>query len=573
MIHTRRHACSLVALVAAAGLAPTLTAQTTLEGVQLVDRALTGEITLGNLRGAVAVLDYDRDGFMDLAIGDTSSTLPIRLFRNVPDPARPGRRAFADATLGAGLDDADSRARTGGGGIIAADYDNDGFPDLFLPARKFSDNTSGLLLHNNRNGTFTNVSVAAGVRTPPGENAESASWVDYDNDGFTDLFVAAGGTTAHTMRLYHNNKNGTFTDVTSILPVISGVGVIYSHLWSDVDDDGYPDAVVLTTSGAPPTLLHNTAGPGGSRTFTDIAAAAGFTVLGPAPMGIAAGDFDGDGDRDFAITNGVQGVYYRNDAGHLTQIFPFGTFFGWGTTWIDADNDGRLDNYQAGSYPKSANADRLMRNLGNNQWSDVSPALNGGSFSSQYAVQVDIDNDGRQDIITVNPGVPGQFISVYENNSPRANHWLKVALRGDGKRTNRDAIGAIVRAQTGGVTGRTQTVEIIDGSSTTATEDLRPNFGLGLATSVDWIEVQWPRTGTLAQRTERFVGPFAADQIATLTAYCASDFNRDGFVTGDDFDSYVTAFVAGNPAADFDGDGFVTGDDFDAYVLAFQSGC
>jgi len=242
---------------------------------------------------------------------------------------------------------------------------------------------------------------------------------------------------------------------------------------------------------------------------------------------------------------------------------------------VTADyNDGWLDNYQAGSWPKSANADRLIRNLGNNQWSDVSPALNeGGVYSSQYAVQVDIDNDERQDIITVNPGTPGQFISVYENNSPRTNHWLKVALKCDGKRTNSDGIGAVVRVRNGGSGGRTQTTEVINGSSTTATEELRSNFGLGLATSADWIEVRWPRAGTLGERTVRYPGSFAADQIVTLRSLCSSDFNQDGFVTGDDFDSYVSAFVAGAASADFNSDGFVTSDDFDAYVVSFETGC
>lgn len=562
----------LLVLVSAAGLAQGTRAQITSQGVQFVDRTLTGEITLGNYRGATAVLDFDLDGFMDLAVGDVSSLFPVRLFRNVADAARPGRRTFMDVTAGAGLDDADARSRAGGGGIVSADFDNDGYPDIFLVGHVSSTNDSGLLFRNNGDGTFTNVSIAAGVRTPAGERAEAAAWVDFDLDGWTDLFVAAGGTTAHTMRLYRNNKDGTFNDATAALPSITGVGVIYSMLWTDLEDDGYSDAVILTTSPAP-TILHNDAGTGGQRVFREVAIATGFTELGPAPMGIAAGDFDGDGDRDLAITNAQLGVYYRNDAGHLTKFTPFGTFFGWGVLWIDADNDGRLDNYQAGSYARSANADRLIRNLGNNQWSDVSPALNGGVFASQYAVQIDLDNDGRQDIITVNPGVPGQFISVYENNSPPANHWLKVALRGDGTRSNRDAIGAVVRVHSGGLAGATQTAEIINGSSTTATEDLRPNFGLGAATAVDWIEVVWPRRGTLARRTERYIGPFAADQTLALAPHCESDFNRDGFVTGDDFDALVDLFVAGDLDADFDTDGFVTGDDFDAFAAAFESGC
>jgi hypothetical protein len=246
-------------------------------------------------------------------------------------------------------------------------------------------------------------------------------------------------------------------------------------------------------------------------------------------MGISAGDFDGDGDLDLCITDAIRGTYYRNNGTTLTEVTPFATFFGWGTTWLDVDNDGDLDNYQAGSH-STANVDHLTRNLGNGQWDDISAALNTTALPSQHTVQVDFNNDGRQDLITINPNVPS--VNVYENLSTTGNHWLKLQLVGNGVTTNRSAIGAMVRITAG---GKTQVREIISGSSTSATEDLRAHFGLGSAVQADRIEVVWPRQGTLVNRTSVYQGPFAADQILTLAQSPRPDLDGDSDVDQSDF--------------------------------------
>jgi len=555
-------------------LSASVRAQIVVSGVSFVDRGRSGEIALGAIRGGLAVLDYDSDGFPDLFIADNPG-LPDRLFRNVPDPQNPGNRTFLDVTAGSGLaQDADGLPRTGFG-VVAADYDNDGDPDVFLTGYLAADGTHGLLYRNDGDGVFTNVSVDSGVRAS-GCAPESASWVDYDLDGRIDLFICCITPSATAFRLLRNNGDGTFSPAAAgALPATGVYAHIYSHLWMDVNGDGYPDGFILNNSN-PPILLLNTPDGAGGRRFVNAAAAAGFLTLGTAPMGIAAGDTDGDGHLELSITDASTGTYYRNNGdGTLSRIFPFTSIFGWGTTWIDADNDGRLDNYQAGSFG-GANADRLHRNLGGGQWENISAALNTIALPSQHSVQVDFNNDGRQDIITINPGGnPGQFVSIYENVSPAPNHWFKIRLQGRGA-MNRDAIGATVRITAG---GSTQVRQIISGSSTSATEDLRAHFGLGSATSIDSIEVLWPRAGTLASRTDVFSGPFPADQIVTLTPVCYA--NCDGSAVApvlniSDFICFVNRYAAADPYANCDGSTtapVLNVADFICFTNAYAAGC
>jgi len=549
-------------------LAGSAGAQVTIDGISFEDVSTSGKVTIPSYRGGVAVIDYDNDGFMDLAFADLPGPVPNRLFRNIPDPLRPGKRNFTDVSVSAGLNDADAQT-TYGSAAVAADYDNDGHTDLYFLANTIGGAGCGLLYRNNGNGTFTNVTVAAGVRETPGRT-DSASWADYDLDGWPDLFLAVGSAT-RPFRLFRNNQNGTFTDATSLIPALGNVQIVYSHSWFDYDADGDDDVFTLAFAGGAAVLLRNDVDAQGNRFFTNAGgAASGFAALGPAPMGLAAGDIDNDGDLDLSITTAQIGTYYRNDAGHMTQIAPFSTIFGWGTSWIDADNDGLLDNYQAGSYAFNANHDRLHRNLGNGQWQNISGALNSPLDWTQHSAQADFDNDGRMELVAINPSGPVPAISIYENISTTPNHWVKIALAGDGVRANRSAIGAVVRVHFGSQMRMTQ---VISGSSTTATEDLRAHFGLGAAASIDSIEVAWPRRGTLAQRTETYPGPFAADQTIHLAPYCYSDYDRNSFVNGQDFDSFVSDFEIGVGAADVNGDDFVNGTDFDSFVDAFVAGC
>ncbi|MCG3126463.1 MAG: hypothetical protein CHACPFDD_01299 [Phycisphaerae bacterium] len=542
--------------------------QTSIDGISFVDRNLSGEVVLGAYRGGVAVIDYDRDGWMDLIIGDNFG-LPTRLFRNVSDTMRPGARTFLDVTVGSGLNDADGNARSAVG-IVVGDYDNDGDDDVYVIGRS-NPATSFGLLYRNDGGTFINVSDAAGVRVSTTTNPESASWCDYDVDGDLDLLVCCNLAPPY-MFLFRNNGNGTFADASSLLPAVAGFGHVYSHSWLDYDRDGWPDCFPITASGAGhDVVLHNVPDGAGGRKFVNVADALGFTNLGPAPMGIAAGDYDGDGDLDLGISDALVGTYFRNDGGSFAHITPFSTMFGWGVDWLDVDNDGDVDFYTAGSW-STANFDNLQRNLGGGAFQDISATLNTASRATQYSAQVDFNNDGRRDLIAINPT---HSVSVYENVSTTGGHWLALQLRGDGVRVNRNAVGAFVRLTAGGVT---QVRELVSGSSTTATEDLRLHFGLGAADVVDQIEVQWPRLGALALRDEVFEGPFAADQMLTLAPTLSpGDMNCDGSVNGFDVEPFVialggqAAYEAAYPEchyanADVSGDGSVNGFDVDGFV-------
>jgi hypothetical protein len=333
---------------------------------------------------------------------------------------------------------------------------------------------------------------------------------------------------------------------------------VYSHTWFDVNEDGYEDCFTLARPGET-VLLLNTPGEQDERIFVNAAASYGYANLGPAPMGIAAGDYDGDGDLDLVVSNGSTGSYYRFDAGLFAPVPLVQSIWSWGVMWIDVENDGDLDLYMCGSVGQGPNFDKLFRNNGVNGFDDISTALNGIFAESRFAVQIDFNNDGRQDIITCNTGSPEASLSIFENLTETPHHWIKLRLVGAGAAVNLDAVGAVVRLH---AAGTVHMRHLASGTSTTATEDTRLAFGLGPATIVDRIEVVWPRAGSLASRTDVFCGPFAADQIITLVASgptIPGDLDDDGIVNIVDFLALLTAWGA-CPAspdgclADFDGD-------------------
>ncbi|MBX3390878.1 MAG: VCBS repeat-containing protein [Phycisphaeraceae bacterium] len=572
-MNTRTY-CGILAMCSGVAAAPAI-GQTSIGGIAFVDRAARNEITLGTIRGSIGVIDFDRDGWYDLFIADNAGS-PNRLFRNAADPSAPGGRRFVDVTVASGIGDADGTAR-GPGGVVVFDYNNDGWSDIYQigPGAGL---TGGLLYRNNGNGTFTNVSSPSGVRQTD-TNPTSASAVDFDHDGFADLLVTNSGYGGKALLFLRNNGDGTFSKRNDLVPVTTFSGITYAQVWSDYDHDGWEDGLVLFNNTVPLTLKNSSAG-AGKRRLNDQTVASGFRHVGPAPMGIAPGDFNGDGWIDFAITDAVVGTYYENRAGTLTEVTPFQTFFGWGTTFIDANNDGFLDNYQAGSF-SSANVDFLFRNNGNGTWTNARAALNTTSLASQQCARIDFDNDGFEDIVTVNPG---NFVSIYHNVSgalPGTGNWFNVLLRG-GNGINGSALGAVVRLTAG---GRTQVREIVAGSSYSATEDPRAHFGIGNANQIDSIEILWPRRGSIAQRTQHFEGPFASNSILTLVpnTLCLPDLSADRVVDDADFVLFASSYnylLCDDPAqpadcpADFNADGVVDDQDFSIFAAAYNAfGC
>ncbi len=496
----------------------------------------------------VAFVDYDNDGWIDIYISNgvrfeetyTPDNAPIQhLYRNN------GNGTFTDVTVKAGL------ARTGWGtGVSVGDYDNDGWDDLFCSYWGHN-----ILWRNNGDGTFTDVTKKAGLWEERVRWGTGSTFLDYDRDGFLDLFVAnyieldlkkvpmpgqAGtcqwkgipvmcgphGLPGGVNILYHNNGDGTFADVTQKAGVLKpGPRYSITAVSYDFDNDGWPDIYVAVDS-EPSILFHNNH----DGTFSDIATEAGcaYSEEGQeqAGMGVGVGDYDCNGWFDIFKTNfsdDTPNLYRNNGDGTFTDV----TFFSglgintryvcWGAGFTDYDNDGWTDIFHVTGhvYPEieSYHLDAgflsprvVYRNLGNGKFKDVSkemgPAVT-SRFSSRGCAFGDFDNDGDVDVLILNMN---DYPSLARNEGGNKNNWIEIKLLGT--KANRTAIGARVRVVTG---KRAQMDEVHSGTSVMSQSDLRLQFGLGQVKQIDLIEVKWPTT----QHIEKFTN-IEANQILTI---------------------------------------------------------
>jgi hypothetical protein len=475
-----------------------------------------------------AWLDYDADGDLDLFIAN-GSTLEgqakgepgpgNRLYRN------DGQGVFKDVTTESGL-----RGGYWGSGVAAGDYDNDGFVDLYVTTILEGNH----LYHNDGNGTFTDVTAKAGVGGGHRVSV-SAAFFDYDKDGRLDLFAAnyvkfdrpyldrvspfcfwkglrvfcgPTGVAGDTNALYHNNGDGTFTDVTRAAglanPELKSLGVVAA----DLDGDGWTDLYVASDSTI--QALYRNRGDG---TFEDVSlqSGAGYSQQGRAQagMGVDAGDYDGDGRLDLFVTT-FQDDYntlYHNDGtlrfSDVTYAARIGqvsfTRLSWGTGFQDFDNDGWPDLFVASGhvYPQVdaarlpqetyAQQNQVLRNLGDGAFADVTAGAGSGMQvirSSRGVAFGDYDDDGHVDALVVNMD---EGATLLHNTTRNPHHWLTV--RTVGTRSNRDGIGAWVRLRAG---GREQVREVRTSGSFASANDPRAHFGLGAAAKVDLLEVKWP---------------------------------------------------------------------------------
>ena len=484
------------------------------------------------MSGGVAIFDYDNDGLPDVYLVN-GSTLDVLRGKARPDPNSKsrlyhnlGKGKFEDVTTRAKIDN----SGRWGMGACAADYDNDGRTDLFV-TNAFSRH---VLYHNNGDGTFTDVSDKSKIGGAPDHWSAGCAWADYDNDGFVDLFVSGyvaldlnnlpdPGTNQYCQYrglpvncgprglkgagdyLYHNNRDGTFTEVGAKAgvddkPGYYGMGCV----WADFDNDGLIDLYVANDS-TPNYLYHNN----GDGTFKEIGFDVGAAVnedgREQASMGVDAGDYDGDGRMDIFTTNFVEdySTLYHNDGesgfSDISNVSglaaPGWTFLKWGTAFVDFDNDGRPDIFIANGhiYPEIegkgfgqtfGQRNQLFENLGEGRFSEVrDETLDKIMKVSRGAAFADLDGDGRVDIVVNNLD---DQPTVLLNRSVSGN-WIELKLVG--RRSNHDAIGARVTITAG---GKKQVEEVRAGHSYLSQSDLKLHFGIGAAKKIDEVEIRWP---------------------------------------------------------------------------------
>ena len=476
-----------------------------------------------------AFLDYDNDGWMDIYLVNSGKCdfftpdPPLRnaLYRNNHDGT------FTDVTGKAGV-----AAGGYGQGVAVADYDGDGFPDLYVTQYGRS-----ILYHNNGDGTFTDVTEKAGVAAPGW--ASSAVWFDYDNDGRLDLFVCQFVEFSKSLNktcglgeegkhgyciprlyqpmpswLFRNNGDGTFTDVSKA----SGIGKFLGKAWgvvaTDINNDGQLDLFVANDTVANFLFMNR-----GEGKFEEIGTPAGvaFSADGRARsgMGVDSADYDQDGWLDLFVANIDREIYslYQNNhdetfddraretgVGVATRLMS-----GWGLKFLDYDNDGNLDLFLANGNPDDLiesvhpgvtykEPPILMHNTGRG-FQNVS-AQSGPIFATPISARGlaigDFDNDGAIDVlIAVNGGPP----VLLRNNAGKQNHWLGVDLTG--KKSNPDAIGARVAYQAGDLK---RSFMKVGGGSYLSSHDPRMVLGLGARKKIDWLEVKWPQPSGMVER-------------------------------------------------------------------------
>jgi hypothetical protein len=497
--------------------------------------------------GGGGFLDYDNDGWPDIVLvnGDylpgtappQAGTPTLALYHNNHDGT------FTDVTREAGLE-----LRCNGMGVAVGDYDNDGYDDLFITAMGRS-----RLFHNVPDGhgsrKFVEVTAASGIRDEGWPT--SAAWVDYDHDGRLDLFVCHYlqwspstdvycGTTfkaycgpqlyrGESCRLYHNDGNGRFTDVTRRAGVYNPNSKALGVCVCDLDGDGWPDLIVANDT--EPNFVYRNNRHGG---FEEIGVQTGIALssqaTGRAGMGIDASDYRHNGTLGLVIGNFSQeGLAFYDippssatilatersrQVGVYAPSYPYLTF---GLFFADFDNDGWPDLFATNGHIETdiarirpaerfAQPNLLFRNDGVGRFTDVGASAGAGvtePLVGRGACRGDFDNDGRMDILVLpNTGPP----RLLHNETPPQNHWI--TLRLIGTQSNRDAYGAKVTIQSGATV---QSGYVSGGASYLSAHDPRLHFGLGHATGVERVTVHWPN-GT----TETW-GPLAADRMVTLT--------------------------------------------------------
>jgi hypothetical protein len=475
-----------------------------------------------NQAGGAIMEDFDNDGLLDLAVSSFDCTQPMSYYHNNGDGTFEDRSQVAGVT-----------AQLGGMVCYQADYDNDGNMDIFVARGAwFPFPIRPSLLRNMGAGRFIDVTETAGLLDPV--NSIAACWGDYDNDGWVDLFVACE---RQTNRLFHNKGNGTFDEVAAKAglqadPAFSCKGCN----WIDYDNDDYPDLFVDNLKGTA-CLYHNNR----DGTFTDLTSAMG--ISGPVRgFSCWAWDYDNDGwldifatCYDLALEDVVRGLLgqphsrysnrlYRNAKGKgfedVTREAGLDVVFAtMGSNFGDFDNDGWLDMYLGTGEPSLATIipNRMFKNVGGRRFADITSSSGTGQLQKGHGVACgDWDRDGDVDIFTETGGAINgdKYHNILFQNPGQGNHWLTVKLIG--KKTNRAALGARIMVVAAGEKPLVVHRHISSGSSFGG-NTLQQTIGLGKATGVSLLEIHWPASGT----TQVF-HDIVADQAIEVTEFASS---------------------------------------------------
>jgi hypothetical protein len=477
-------------------------------------------------RGGGAIMDdFDNDGLLDLAVTSIDPTVPLAFYRNAGDGT------FEDRSEQAGVS-----GQLGGMYCVQTDYDNDGRLDIYIPRGPWVTHPMRpSLLRNNGAGVFTDVTKEAGLLDPV--NSNSAAWADYDNDGWLDLFVCCE---RQTNRLYHNRGNGTFEEVAEKAGLIElGQDFCKGAAWADYDNDRYPDLFLNDLNGSA-TLHHNNR----DGTFSEVTTPLG--IDGP-QYGFScwAWDFDNDGwldifatSYDKSLKDVVKGLLGQPHGLHSNKLFrnlqgqgfedvtqKVGldmVFAAMGSNFADFDNDGFLDMYLGTGDPNLAMLvpNRMFLNDAGKRFIEITGSSGTGHLQKGHGVACgDWDRDGDTDLfINMGGATRGdRYHNILFQNPGQGNHRLTIKLIG--KKTNRAAIGARIKAVTAGESPLTVHRHVTSGSSFGA-NPLEQTIGLGRAERVAILEIQWPTSGT----TQVF-RDITADQAIEITEL-ATDYRK-----------------------------------------------
>ncbi len=474
-----------------------------------------------------AFLDYDNDGWMDIYLVNSG---PCDFWK----PARPIRNALYKNNRDGTFTDVSEKAGVCGGtfgmGVAVGDFDNDGWPDMLVTAYG-----KCILYKNNHDGTFQDVTDKSGLATPGWTT--SAVWFDYDNDGRLDLFLCSFVDYSSTHKfecgdnkmgkhyyciprvfkgtasfLYHNNGDGTFTDVTKGTDIAKSLGKGLGVVATDINNDGRMDLFVANDTVQ--NYLYINRGPGANGTWkwqeSALPAEVAFSENGQprSGMGVDAADLNGDGWQDLFVANVDQemfSVYGNNkdetfrDLAHVQGVAQATRLFsGWGLKYFDYDNDGAIDLILANGHPDDMidqysaqvrykeplllfrqEADRKLHNVS----AQAGPAFQ-KSFPARGLAVGDYDNDGALDVLVCNNGGAPLLL---KNKAAKGNNW--VGLKLEGVTCNRDAIGAMLVWT---IKGKKYSRLKNNGGSYLSSHDPREVLGIGKADKIDTLEVHWP---------------------------------------------------------------------------------